>query len=259
MRFFAKAAVSVALAMVTAGCIKVEARTSIEPDGSGESHLRVTVASEVLGVMSLNGDLSPAEVCSEMRDESSDNGWGLGGAGGQSATSWGLNRDGECSVVFSDEWGADGSARKLREHGIARTESGGYRYEWADDAPPAIPPYNDEEKFLALFHGMLSEDATPEAAFSITMPGGAEECGKTTFSWGFGLLSMESAAVLEAETDGDESSGCGQSSGTTTKVVMLIVLLSAFASGWAIYYGIKRVKAGALDNGNRVADADDSR
>lgn len=262
---FAKAVFLAAVALLVTGCLDMDARVAIEPDGSGEFHLHLTVASEVLGIMSLNGDQSPAEVCADMWDESSDGDWGFSGAGELSATSWGLNRNGECSMAFTDEWGAAESARKMREYGIARTGDGGYRYESPDLAPQAVPLADDEEEFLALLFDLLGDNATPTASFSVTMPGGAvahnadeiaEGCGETTFLWRSNRLNLEPATALEAETDGDESSGCDPVK-PLSKVVLIVVLLFFFAFAFVIYYGLKRVEAGRepLSDNQRGAEA----
>ncbi|WP_419921825.1 hypothetical protein [Candidatus Poriferisodalis sp.] len=247
-----------ALALVTAGCVKVDMDFVVNDDGSGSFSQKITFAEPTLELMVSSGQAGTREqACDSFIAESEANESPLDFSADGVDTSDldsivpvfdSVSSDSECSTTQSFSWTAAqyGTLREVMAAGdgpqILQLDDG-WRFELSGSFMDQGPSDGEVAQLSSL--GL----DPPTAIISVTLPGepvehNADIAAGSTFSWEFDLTDPQSAPERLVAQTGPSSGGIGYV-GIVGLVVAVVLLLAALVS-------LRKHR------GTQVDDADDS-
>ena len=232
-----------AIALVTAGCVKVNVDFVVNDDGAGSFSQKVALADPVIELMIGTGQFETrAQACDSFiaESEANESPVDFSAAGVDTSDLDSIvpvfdtvSSDSECSTTQSFSWTAAqyGTLREVMAAGdgpqIMQLDDG-WRFElgasFMDEGP------SDGE--VAQLSSMGLDP--PTVVISVTLPGepvehNADSADGSTFSWEFDLTDPQSAPELFFAQTGSSSGGIGYV-GIVGLVVAVVLLLAALVS-----------------------------
>ena len=232
-----------ALALVAAGCVKVDMDFVVNDDGSGSFSQKITFAEPMIGLMVGSGQAGTrAQACDSFIEESAANDEIVDFSTAEVDTSdldsivpvfESVNSDSECSTTQGFSWSAaqHSTLREVMAEGdgpqITRLDDG-WRFELSASFMDEGPSEDESSQLLSL--GL----DPPTVVISVTLPGeplehNADSATGSTFSWEFDLTDPQSAPERFFAQTGSSSGGIGYV-GIVGIVVAIVLALAALVS-----------------------------
>ena len=229
-----------ALALVAAGCVKVDMDFVVNDDGSGSFSQKITFAEPMIELMVGSGQAgTQAEACDSFIAESEANGSAVDFSTAGVDTSdldsidpvfESVNSDSECSTTQGFSWSAAqySTLREVMAEGdgpqIIQLEDG-WRFELSSSF---MSEGASEDEFAQL--ASLGLDP-PTAVISVTLPGeplehNADSAARSTFTWEFDLTDPQAAPERLVAQTRLSSGGIGPEAIAGIVVGVVVLLLA---------------------------------
>ncbi len=233
----------IALALVAAGCVKVNVDFAVNDDGSGSFSQKIALAEPVIELMAGTGQFETrAQACDSFIAESEANESALDFSTAGIDTSdldsivlvfENVNSDSECSTTQVFSWSAAqySALREVMTVGdgpqIMQLDDG-WRFELSSSIMSQGP---SEDESAQLFSLGLDP---PTAVISVTLPGeplehNADSAAGSTFTWEFDLTDPQSAPETFFAQTGLSSGGFGPEAIAGIIVGAVVLLLALVA------------------------------